>query len=238
MTTFFSFIVLISLILLIVGLFKPSLVIRWGPDEKRGRKQAVITYLSILIFSFVMVGVTAPPTTNTAKQENQTQLQPQPKAAAPSADETKKKQQQEAFLNWYAGLDIQIKNFDNASKIWTETFNALGNNAIGRHQAYSQLKPLQDTMSGFMTTFNKMEPPAILSKEHQKLLKDGTQDFSTMAYCRKNAVEKGLKFIDDMKPSSMQEAMEEAKSASAYMIRGAAKLATVRTELGLVENKQ
>jgi hypothetical protein len=220
-----------------VGSIKPSLVIRWGPDEKRGRKQAIITYLSLLVFSFVMVGVTAPPTSNTAKQE--TQQQPKaPVPVAPSADETKKKQQQEAFLNWYAGLDIQIKNFDNASKTWTETFNALGNNTIGRHQAYSQLKPLQDTMSGFMTTFNKMEPPAILSKEHQKLLKDGTQDFSTMAYCRKNAVEKGLKFIDDMKPSSMQEAMEEAKSASAYMIRGAAKLATVRTELGLVDNKQ
>ena len=56
MTIFFSFLVIFSFILLITGLIKPSLVIRWGAKEKRGRKQVVIIYNSLLLFSMLMVG--------------------------------------------------------------------------------------------------------------------------------------------------------------------------------------
>lgn len=95
-----------------------------------------------------------------------------------------------------------------------------------------------NTMDNFRTVFNRMEPPIALSKEQQKKLREGTQYLSTMAYCRKNAVEKALVFIDDMNPSSMQAAKEEADQASAFMLSGLAKITAVRAELGLLENKK
>lgn len=54
----FSFIFFIGLILFGVGMVKPKVVIRWGPEEKRTRKQVAMTYLGVAIFSFILVGLT------------------------------------------------------------------------------------------------------------------------------------------------------------------------------------
>lgn len=246
MQDLFGFLLLGSILLFIVGMVKPSLVIRWGAEDKRGRKQVAVTYLGLMIFSFVAFGMASPSKpSDTPKQEvkpAQSQTAPQPtqqqvNKPSTSTQEDLKKQQQEAYINWYAGLEIQLKKFDNSSKVWAETFAALGEGRIGRHQAYSQLKPMQNDMENFMMVFNKMEPPMALSKDHQKALREGTQELSTMAYSRKKAVEKALQFIDDMKPSSMQEARDQAQLAQSIMLRGIAKIVGVRAELGLIEQK-
>jgi hypothetical protein len=54
----FSFIFFIGLILFVVGMVKPELVIRWGAEERRTRKQVAKTYLSIAIVSFIAFGLT------------------------------------------------------------------------------------------------------------------------------------------------------------------------------------
>ncbi len=45
----FAFIFVFGLILAVIGLIKPSVVVKWGPKEKRTRKTAVITYFGIAI---------------------------------------------------------------------------------------------------------------------------------------------------------------------------------------------
>jgi hypothetical protein len=59
MNTLFAILFLLSLIVLIIGLFKPPLVIKWG--KRRDRKMVLLLYgISALIF-FILVGVTLPP---------------------------------------------------------------------------------------------------------------------------------------------------------------------------------
>lgn len=62
---------LLALLGLIIGLIKPELVIRWG--EKRTRGQVLLTYGLATLILFLLIGVTAPPTseleTKTAKTE-------------------------------------------------------------------------------------------------------------------------------------------------------------------------
>lgn len=60
MAVFFGIVMFISFIALILGLIKPSIVVRWGAVEKRTRKKACVTYLVIGILSMVFMIVTTP----------------------------------------------------------------------------------------------------------------------------------------------------------------------------------
>lgn len=59
MYIFFTILFLISLVALLIGLYKPALVIRWG--QKRGRSRVLLIYGIITIIFFILVGITAPP---------------------------------------------------------------------------------------------------------------------------------------------------------------------------------
>lgn len=68
MNTLFAILFLLSLIVLIIGLFKPPLVIKWG--KRRDRKMVLLLYgISALIF-FILVGVTLPPEEKGAEDYN------------------------------------------------------------------------------------------------------------------------------------------------------------------------
>lgn len=82
MNSLFLILFFLSGLCLIIGLIRPSMVIRWGDPEKRGRKQVLITYISIAIVSFVAFGVTADKTKLPAQQ---TAAQPQQQPQAPKA---------------------------------------------------------------------------------------------------------------------------------------------------------
>lgn len=83
MSNLFGVILLLSAICLIVGLIKPSLVIRWGESEKRNRKKVAITYVTLLVVSFVGLGATAEkpaqpsPVTNSQQMSTQKEKAPE-----------------------------------------------------------------------------------------------------------------------------------------------------------------
>ncbi|MBP2657174.1 MAG: hypothetical protein H6Q69_206 [Firmicutes bacterium] len=68
LNTLFSILLLLSILFFIIGLFKPSLVIRWGNPDKRGRKKALTTYL-ILIVVFFIAGATTDSSENSQSQQ-------------------------------------------------------------------------------------------------------------------------------------------------------------------------
>ncbi|WP_215831854.1 hypothetical protein [Pelorhabdus rhamnosifermentans] len=55
---FFGFLFLLSLLILIVGIFKPTAVIRWG--TVRNRKRVLLTYGITTFVLMMLVGITAP----------------------------------------------------------------------------------------------------------------------------------------------------------------------------------
>ena len=67
MVTILVLIILLSIILLIVGLIKPSLVIRWGEEEGKTRKQVVKLFLALFITANVIGVLTADGTSNKNK---------------------------------------------------------------------------------------------------------------------------------------------------------------------------
>jgi hypothetical protein len=68
MNTLFAILFLLSLIILLIGLFKPALVIKWG--KRRDRKMVLLLYgITALIF-FILVGVTLPPEEKGAEDYN------------------------------------------------------------------------------------------------------------------------------------------------------------------------
>lgn len=71
MATILVLIILLSVILLIVGLIKPSLVIRWGEEEGKTRKQVVKLFLALFITANVIGVLTADGPSNKNKNNKE-----------------------------------------------------------------------------------------------------------------------------------------------------------------------
>jgi biopolymer transport protein ExbD len=69
MDNLFLLLFLVSFIAIIVGLIKPSLVVKWGEEDKKNRKTVFKTYGIILIASFILFGMTTDSTEQTSNQQ-------------------------------------------------------------------------------------------------------------------------------------------------------------------------
>jgi hypothetical protein len=58
MNNLFLAVLLLTIPIIIVGLIDPNIVVRWGDPEKRTRKKVLLTYLSVMVISFVGFGMT------------------------------------------------------------------------------------------------------------------------------------------------------------------------------------
>lgn len=88
MDNLFLIVALGCLIALVVGIVKPTLVIKWGDEAKRSRKNVLKIYGLGLIVSFILVGVFAEDTNQSQVASNQT--------STIEADEAKVKEEQAA----------------------------------------------------------------------------------------------------------------------------------------------
>lgn len=94
MDDLFIVLFLLSIVALIVGLIKPSLVLKWLPENKRKRKSALLIFGAAAILFFVLIGVTAPPVeenTNSDSQAEQQQEEAKAKEEAKEKEEAKAK---------------------------------------------------------------------------------------------------------------------------------------------------
>lgn len=60
MVVFFTILLFLSIIGLVIGLIAPKVVVRWGPEEKRTRKKSAQAYGLVLVVALIGIGVTAP----------------------------------------------------------------------------------------------------------------------------------------------------------------------------------
>jgi len=89
----FTILLLLSILCWIIGLIKPSLVVRWGNPEKRTRKKAFAIYSILVIIFFFAVGITGNSNTQQPVQEKmaeqtqqETSQQPQQESAPVSSE--------------------------------------------------------------------------------------------------------------------------------------------------------
>jgi len=95
MLIIFCLLFLIAIIVFIVGLIRPCLIMRWGPEEKKTRKRMAIIGSITIIFFFACVIVSVPPMTDEQKVALQ-QKQQQEKEQKALADAQKKAQENQA----------------------------------------------------------------------------------------------------------------------------------------------
>lgn len=93
----FGFLVFLCIVAFVVGMIKPSLIMRWAPEGKRNRKWvAVITIAGMIIFTF-LAALNQTPEEKAAYQAKQEQkLQEKQKKEQAEAEEKQKKEQAEA----------------------------------------------------------------------------------------------------------------------------------------------
>ena len=54
MSTFFGLLVFLCIVALVIGMIRPKLILRWGPEERRNRKTlAVVTIAGMILFTFL-----------------------------------------------------------------------------------------------------------------------------------------------------------------------------------------
>ena len=89
MFTVLFILIFIIIIVAIIGLIKPSLILRWGPETKRNRKYVLLYGLIGIIICFVGMGVSGPPLSKN-KTEKSDNIDEQKKA--PITEENKSDQ--------------------------------------------------------------------------------------------------------------------------------------------------
>ncbi|EKQ53278.1 MULTISPECIES: hypothetical protein [unclassified Clostridium] len=118
---------LVCFVCLIIGLIKPSIVVRWGIVEKRNRKSVLKYYGIGLIVAFILVGIFAPKTSNTtdksttAQADNTVKEQPKEKTEEEkNAEAAKQKADEEAKAK--ADAEAKAAAEKDAKKIKSGTY--------------------------------------------------------------------------------------------------------------------
>ena len=87
MDTLYIWLFLISIVALIAGLIKPSLLLKKAPKAKRTRKNILLIFGTVALVSFILIGVTAPPVEEAA--DNSEQVEQAEEQVDTVADEAK-----------------------------------------------------------------------------------------------------------------------------------------------------
>lgn len=87
MNDLFLLLFLLSFVGLIIGLIKPSIVVRWGDMQKRNRKSVCKYYGLALVASFILFGISIPNEDTTSKTELVKEVAPVVEPAAEPAVE-------------------------------------------------------------------------------------------------------------------------------------------------------
>ena len=132
MTAIFILLFLACIIGLILGLIKPTMVLKWGDLEKRNRKSVLKYYGIGLIVTFILIAAFAPKTTNTgdksttAKVETTVKEEPKEKTEEEKAAEVaKQKADEEAKADADAKIAAEKAAKDEKDNIPKEYQSAL-----------------------------------------------------------------------------------------------------------------
>ncbi|MDF2635421.1 MAG: hypothetical protein K0R78_2295 [Pelosinus sp.] len=123
MNNLFLLVFLLSMVLLIIGLIKPSLVIRWGDTEKRGRKQVFLTFFGLAVVSFIAFGVT---TDNKKATSSQSSSQTTQAPAEKPSVKTYKPGQYKVGTDIPAGEYVAIAKSDAYIEIASDATGTMG----------------------------------------------------------------------------------------------------------------
>lgn len=173
MSTFFGLLVFLCIVALVIGMIRPKLILRWGPEERRNRKTlAVVTIAGMILFTF-LAAQTQTPEEKAAYQQRQeqerlekaqkeadNQAKKEAEAAKAAAEQAAASEQQKKDIkNFYAQIMSACNGADNAMQKRKDaaqsgdvmgTINAMvaEKDAIGAARSNLQAIPVPDSFNG------------------------------------------------------------------------------------------
>lgn len=150
-----------------------------------------------------------------------------------SSSEGSLEEQREAFLQWEREVTSLHQIADEASVKHDEILAALGAGEIDEYEAYSEISDVKKIIDNAWHNLSKVEAGESLSQERIKQLNAAMSDLTTGLYSKIGGMEKVLEFLDDQKPSLIEEAQDKFKMANSFMMDGIGKYIEVKVDLGL-----
>lgn len=101
------------------------------------------------------------------------------------------------------------------------------------YDAYSSAKSAKDAVKAAKGRLYALQIPKELPDDVKKILEEVKSDMGTSYYCKENAFEYVLKFLDEQKPSDMNKFQEEIAASDQFLLSGTAKLIDAKTKIGI-----
>ena len=241
MSTFFGLLVFLCIVALVIGMIRPKLILRWGPEERRNRKTlAVVTIAGMILFTF-LAAQTQTPEEKAAYQQRQeqerlekaqkeadNQAKKEAEAAKAAAEQAAASEQQKKDIkNFYAQIMSACNGADNAMQKRKDaaqsgdvmgTINAMvaEKDAIGAARSNLQAIPVPDSFNG---------------DDVQKLA-EGKQSIVSAMDQRELFIAYMAQFIKGDK-SAEQKSKDAIAAADVAMMTGLANIMTVAQGLGV-----
>lgn len=204
------------------------------PGFRSGRLWKKI--LASLVYAFVLMVViiaNTDPSTDTQPPAEQVQQEQGQEQEPQTANTGPTQEQQEAFTVFYARAMDLCDRSDKLNDALTEG-EALVNSGKGSiHELYGLASTARDSSRSIWSVMGDIEIPKSLSKEHQEQLKEARSDLSTAIFCRMQAYEAYMEYLDTRRPSDANKMKESMEASSWHLMSGVAKLVTVKADLGI-----
>jgi hypothetical protein len=140
-----------------------------------------------------------------------------------------------AFIAWESEIMLIHARADNAMEAFTSVLNELGEGNVDIYSTYNEAKKTRDIVNIAWRDLNRVEIGDELSDDHKGRLGDATDALSTGLFVKVEGLDLILKFLDDPKPSYINEATGNFEIANIYMFEGLSEITVVKSELGLLD---
>ncbi|MUT65855.1 hypothetical protein [Paenibacillus sp. NEAU-GSW1] len=124
----------------------------------------------------------------------------------------------------------ETKQYFDAYMEWME---ALGNGQANVNDVYSSAKTAKEAASHTMTKMRKIPIDKNLPKDVKKLLEEARGDLSTAYFEKEKAMKSVMKYLDEQKPSTMQDFKDSIQMSETFVLSAATKLLQAKNAVGI-----
>lgn len=165
-----------------------------------------------------------------------------PSSSAPSSSQPTEEPEviSEAAINEFLAWESEIMNIhtraDNATEAFSAVLTDFGEGKTDIYSTYNEAKRTRDVVESARRDISRVDISSGLSEDHVKRLKDAVFTLSKGLFVKTEGLDLILKFLDDPKPSYVNEATESFNRGYLYMIEGLSEITMVKAELGLFDD--
>lgn len=228
MSSFFSIVAIISFICLILSARKPDTMNKYL-KRNFSKKQLMLGFGSLLAISFIIVGLSAPKTYE-LPQENK---QPEETQISPEDQQKELQRQKDLVLAFEKQILETDKTATEAINKMQDGFDKLATGKASIYDVYSLTKDAKTECQNVMLAYQKLVVPDDLPKDVKTHLSKAKSEASTAYFAKTEGLDSALRFLDNQKPSDLQEYKDKIAQSNRFMISASLELAEAKKLVGI-----